>query len=84
LQLHLVPHVTPECNIPLFKDSTGYIPGSIVEVHSDHEDFRPIIAHEGWENLVRNSFKGEVKQKDETVPIYKPIKDICKCEFKME
>lgn len=76
LQLYLMPHMTPEC--------LAYEPGSIVEMPSDHEDFRPIIAHEGWEKLIRNSFKGEIKPEEETVPIYKPMKDICRCEFKME
>ncbi len=76
LQLYLMPHMTPEC--------LAYEPGSIVEMPSDHEDFRPIIAHEGWEKLIRDSFKGEVKPEEETIPIYKPMKDICRCEFKME
>jgi hypothetical protein len=76
LQLYLMPHMTPE--------RLAYQPGSIVEVQTDHEDFRPIIANEGWEKLIRNSFKGEVKPEEETVPIYKPMKDICRCEFKME
>lgn len=65
-------------------DGVNYVPGSIVEMPSDHEDFRPIIANEGWEKLIRNSFKGEFKPEEETVPIYKPMKDICRCEFKME
>lgn len=43
LQLYLIPHMTPECNIPLFKDAEDYIPGSIVEVPVGHADFKPIF-----------------------------------------
>lgn len=79
------------CNTPKYRffskepvDGVNYAPGSIVEIPSDHEDFRPIIANEEWEKLIHGSFKGEVKPEEETTCIYKPMNDICRCEFKME
>lgn len=56
LQLYLMPHITPEC--------LTYESGSIVEVASDHEDFKPIIAHEDWQKLIYGIFKWEVKPKE--------------------
>lgn len=77
LQLSLVPHSIKKC--------CGYEPGGIVEMDSDHEDFRPIITNEEWEKLIpgiTGSYKGEVKPKEETVPIYKPMEDIITSIYK--
>lgn len=55
LQLHLVPYAIPECNIPLFKDKDGPAPGSIVEVPSNHCDFKPIFKE--YKDIVTSEYK---------------------------
>lgn len=55
LQLYLMPHMTQECNVPLFKDKRGYEPGSIVEVPSNHCDFKPIF--KDYRDVVTSEFK---------------------------
>lgn len=44
LQLYLVPHAIPECNVP-------YEPGSIVEVPSNHCDFKPIFKEQMYNEI---------------------------------
>ena len=47
LQLYLMPHITPEC--------LAYEPGSIVEVPSNHCDFKPIF--KDYKDIVTMQYK---------------------------